>query len=117
LGQLVNADLPSAVSRAGASGDAQPILEVAWSVGRKVAWARAWARVVRATDVPARFNPLREELSRTLEPTVKKLTAFAPDLLATLDRQRGSATPVVPKLTLTIENQEALRQAVKTAMS
>jgi hypothetical protein len=117
LNQLVNVELPAAINRVGASGDAEPVLEIAWKVGQKVAWARTWARVVKATDVPARFNPLREELARTLDPSLKALSAFAPDVLASLDRQRSSSGVVMPKLSLTIQNQEALKQAVKTAMS
>jgi hypothetical protein len=116
LNQLVNVDLHAAVTRAGATGDADAILEIVWKIGKKVAWARAWARVVKATDVPGRFNPLREELARTLDPPLKTLAAFGPDLLSSLDARRSGATPV-PRLALTIQNQDALKQAVKTAMS
>jgi hypothetical protein len=113
----VNVDLPAAATRAGATGDPDAILDIVWRIGKQVAWARAWARVVKATDVPSRFNPLREELARTLDPPLKTLAAFGPDLLSSLDARRSGASPPVPKLALTIQNQDALKQAVKTAMS
>jgi hypothetical protein len=113
LNQLVNVDLAAAVQR----GDADGILEIAWKVGKKVAWARAWARVIKATDVPTRFNPLREELARTLDPPLKTLAAFGPDLLTSLESRRSGGVPAVPKLALTIQNQDALKQAIRIAMS
>jgi hypothetical protein len=117
LNQHVNVDLPAAATRAAATGDPDAILDIVWKIGKKVAWARAWARVVKATDVPSRFNPLREELARTLDPPLKTLAAFGPDLLTSLEARRSGAAAAVPKLALTIQNQEALKQAVKTAMS
>lgn len=117
LNQLVNVDLPAAATRAGATGDAEAILAIVWKIGKQVAWARAWARVVKATDVPSRFNPLREELARTLDPPLKTLAAFGPDLLASLDAHRTGQRPPVSKLALTIQNQDALKQAIRVAMS
>jgi hypothetical protein len=115
LNHLVNVDLPAAAGRGTGGEDA--ILDIAWNIGRKVAWARAWARAVKATDVPTRFNPLREELARTLDPPLKALAIFSTELVASLDRQRSGGSVAVPRLSLTIQNQDALKQAVKAAMS